>query len=524
MMVYALAGVGKSTTMGWALTKTPKKIKLSEEQERIVDAIRMERVRTKAILVFNVKAAEDLKTKVGDSDVSTATFHSTGRQCLADNNMLGEFDEDRTPKILYDVCGIDMREHSKVAYPAKYLISKSKELGVGQWDGTTLNVSSDELDELACRFGIEINDSVKHEVYSIVPKVLTESLRNHDSHDYGDMIWKTVTLGAFSKPYDTLVVDEAQDMNPIRRRFALAMGKRLIVVGDPHQAIYAWNGADGNSMDLFAEALKERSDGRGVENFPLTVTRRCGKLIVENARKWVPEFKYHESNPEGRVHTWSQFDAMGWKKELEKLATKSNMVLCRNNAPLLSLAMACIRNNIPAQISGKEIGASLANFVNSLRARDMGDLATKLGRWEDKERLRISNKRWGSEALLEALNDKVKCIEVMMKTKSTPDKVAQGFRDIFTEDGRGVRLSTIHKAKGLEADIIHHYRSDLCPHPKIMMKDPAHQEHNLAWVADTRAIHELCYVPQFEKGAEKATMDVAGDIGEEEQSTQVAEA
>lgn len=42
---------------------------------------------------------------------------------------------------------------------------------------------------------------------------------------------------------------------------------------------------------------------RGCAILPLTVTRRCGKAIVKEANKIVPDFKAHESNPEGRCTT-----------------------------------------------------------------------------------------------------------------------------------------------------------------------------------------------------------------------------
>ena len=53
-----------------------------------------------------------------------------------------------------------------------------------------------------------------------------------------------------------LFVDEFQDVNPLQHALLEAWrGGRadLCVVGDPHQAIYGWNGADGRWLESFAE-------------------------------------------------------------------------------------------------------------------------------------------------------------------------------------------------------------------------------------------------------------------------------
>ena len=55
-----------------------------------------------------------------------------------------------------------------------------------------------------------------------------------------------------------LFVDEFQDVNPLQYRLLRAWlgdGDDLFVVGDPHQAIYGWNGADARYLDRFEEAF-----------------------------------------------------------------------------------------------------------------------------------------------------------------------------------------------------------------------------------------------------------------------------
>jgi DNA helicase-2/ATP-dependent DNA helicase PcrA len=54
--------------------------------------------------------------------------------------------------------------------------------------------------------------------------------------------------------YDA-VIDEAQDLNEAQYRLLVSLCgsefKNVMIVGDPKQAIYVWNGADPKYLDLF---------------------------------------------------------------------------------------------------------------------------------------------------------------------------------------------------------------------------------------------------------------------------------
>ena len=64
---------------------------------------------------------------------------------------------------------------------------------------------------------------------------------------------------------------------------------------------------------------------------------------------------------------------------------------------------------------------------------------------------------------------------------------------IFTDDLKGIVLSTIHKAKGLEANRVFIIRPDLLPLPQCRKGWEFIQEKNLEYVAITRAKKDLIY-------------------------------
>jgi F-box protein 18 (helicase) len=64
---------------------------------------------------------------------------------------------------------------------------------------------------------------------------------------------KLYQLGKPVLPYDTILLDEAQDSNPVTVDIVMRQrdnGARVILVGDPYQQIYEWRGAV-DAMDMF---------------------------------------------------------------------------------------------------------------------------------------------------------------------------------------------------------------------------------------------------------------------------------
>ncbi|HWE57860.1 MAG TPA: ATP-dependent DNA helicase UvrD2 [Acidimicrobiales bacterium] len=77
-----------------------------------------------------------------------------------------------------------------------------------------------------------------------------------------------------------IYVDEFQDLNPLQYRLLMAwLGPSvdLCVVGDPHQAIYGWNGADPSLLATFAARWPTASVVR------LDANHRCTREIVRAA-------------------------------------------------------------------------------------------------------------------------------------------------------------------------------------------------------------------------------------------------
>ncbi len=95
----------------------------------------------------------------------------------------------------------------------------------------------------------------------------------------------------------------------------------------------------------------------------------------------------------------------------------------------------------------------------------------------------------------EAMTDKKDCLVVLSEGCDTYDAVKLKIDSIFTDDEYGVVFSTVHKAKGLEAETVFILEPGLLGNTKRCRTDEqAQQEKNLEYVAITRAMRELIFV------------------------------
>ena len=85
----------------------------------------------------------------------------------------------------------------------------------------------------------------------------------------------------YRRQYRYICVDEAQDLNEAQYRVLCALcadeHRNIMLVGDPRQAIYTWNGADPKYLDLFVRDF-------GAETRELTDNFRNSRTVVRAAQ------------------------------------------------------------------------------------------------------------------------------------------------------------------------------------------------------------------------------------------------
>lgn len=180
------------------------------------------------------------------------------------------------------------------------------------------------------------------------------------------------------------------------------------------------------------------------------------------------------------------------------LVQDGDMVLCRVNAPLVSVCFRFLKAGRKANIQGRDIGQGLVNLVRKLGRGSVSELVAKIDDWAHKETAAENAKRFPSDAKLIAISDKTSCLHCFTENCNTVDEVVRKIESVFTDDKSkpGILLSSIHRAKGLEASSVFLLEPEgaTVPHPMARSEWQFQQELNLRYVAVTRAIKEIIYV------------------------------
>jgi superfamily I DNA/RNA helicase len=499
VIVLAYAGTGKTTSLveGLKVTKGMKtKFKPSPQQKAIWDTMALSRhARSILFCAFGKDIAVELQERVPEG-CQASTLHSMGLKAVL--KQFGRINilkgNERVHEVIAELTGKDIWTLRRD--DAVFLSGVTEIVGLCKQNLVQLPPEDfeEQLEDLATHYDVDLNGT-RQRVFELVPKVLERCKHPEVDRkiDFNDMIWLPVILDLPVFQFDLLLVDEAQDLNRCQQALALKAGRRLILCGDSNQAIYGFAGADTQSLERMAQILGATE--RGCVTLPLTVTRRCGKAIVEEARKYVSDFEAHEDNPDGAIKQVRHGNVkQPWTDEVED----GDMILSRVNAPLVSLCYRFLKADRKANILGKKVGEGLIALVKRMKAKDVPDLQTKLGEWLEGERSREMAKKFPSEDRLVNIQDKHDCVSVFMEGEKQVELVINKIDRIFTADKQspGIRLSSVHKAKGLEANRVFIFKTKNAPmpHPMAQTDWAKGQEVNLLYVAITRAIQELTYV------------------------------
>ena len=497
IMVKAGAGCGKTFT---ATNATRFMVEMIQSVRQSVIAVS-----------FNKSIAKELGYKYEEMglDVASSTVHSNGNTNYRRFNPKVKVVLGKIKNIVFDM--IDDDDDLKFArWPMVKLVNFARDYGFGI-KGCPSITDVSAWQEIIAHQDISFAATVSiDDVIDTAIRVLKESNRRVDEMDFGDMVYLPILLDIPFTQYDWVIVDEAQDTNVVRKLIIeklLKKGGRAMIIGDPRQAIYGFAGAENDSMDKLSDLFD-------CTLFPLMTCYRCGSEIVKLANEWEPTLVAHPDNGTGEVK-YMTYDNFSADVNTLKLDHTSG-IICRNNAPLASIAFELIRNGIGCIIRGQDIGKAMITLANKWKfIKDMDAYSEKLSQFFDKEMEKAGK---GKKAMLQ---DRYQTILVIMErckengdgtrrclVKTIEDMFKVGPRyknfdaDAKVEDGIVV-LSSIHKAKGLEFETCYIVgMSQLQPSPYATQEWMIEQEMNLAYVATTRAKHTLVHItdiPQFNK-------------------------
>lgn len=303
--------------------------------------------------------------------------------------------------------------------------------------------------------------------------------------DFSDMIERAMKTN-WHLWFDTLIVDEAQDLSPVQWKFIDKMSPQLtkiIIAGDDDQAIFEWSGADPHGMASFDDRFNATRNVLSQSHRVPKAQFRLADSVIKRVSKRVPK-EYRPTPEAGKVQRGGGIWDLAFRE--------GEYVLCRDKFKMFEMEQAAIQQGINYRMDG----------ARGLRQRPFG---VAMGIWN---KLFVEEKDISKaelDKMMTALDDKGKRLLMernfaALKKRGwavsipMPTKALEYFAHTRVSDDKPpVVFSTIHGAKGKEADNVTIYTSASQRVLDAYEHNPD-AEHRLYYVGVTRSRKQLSIV------------------------------
>lgn len=520
-VVSAVAGSGKTSTLLGSLGLIPKNKKV-------------------LFLAFNKSIAKELSERIPSEshNIHVKTVHGYGMSSLLqdlsvdvfagkytkmlrdvmeflqkdDLEILKEYSfKTEEMKLVYDM-QIDF-EQEEIENPQGYLSRVTQLCDLGRLNLINTNDRDkgiDELNEIAKKHDVQLVNGECYRAWNLIKMGIAYTSKI----DFTDMVFLPIVFNLNVRQYDMVFIDECQDLNACQRTLMMkaikSNGGRFVAVGDPHQAIYGFAGADSDSF-------KKLTQIPNTIQLPLSVCYRCGTEIIARAKSIIPHIEAFEGAKAGQVD---------YNADLTKISD-DDMILCRQTYPIVRLCLKLLSEGRKAKIMGGDIGRSIIKMIEDTKrkreewtmqnvfSRLYSELDKVVNNIVKKEKITVSEaKETNTYAVAK---ERIMVIEMLSRGLDNPQDVIEKIDSIFGDDSKGgITLSTIHKSKGLEADRVFIIHPELMPSKYAEQDWEIEQEENLRYVAYTRAKSYLGFIS-------KSIFDAWSDSDNESQAKKVKE-
>lgn len=453
------------------------------------------------IAAFNTDIVKELKAKIkkmglGDRNIDCRTIHSLGYAILM-RNYGGQIDRQPNDFKYSAYIYNNVRELGGNAYQnvpqsdrKNYIDNVKKLVDFGRYYLCNTTI---DLAQIADKYSIGL---FANEI-EVAFKTLLWGKKNIGTIDFTDMVWLPNALHCQPNnfTYDWICVDEAQDLELEERnllRLCCKDNTRMLVFGQKQQCIYAFKGGDSESFEAFKQIPNTIS-------LPLSISYRCAKNIVKIANQFDNAMQAKEDAIDGEVK---------YNVPVNEIEA-GDMVLCRTNAPLLQLYCELAKIGKPAIIRGKDVAKDLIKVINGTKQDMLYKDLSKLGVFSqlynklfdsiDKvmKRYSITFEMACEDSTIEEEYDSLQALEALADDLNTADELVTKIDNLFSDkQTAAIQLSTIHKAKGLEANNVFICCPSLMPGKSAKKEWEIEAEANLMFVAYTRAKQKLCFLSE----------------------------
>lgn len=265
--------------------------------------------------------------------------------------------------------------------------------------------------------------------------------------DFDDMLVRFVESDIELPSIPVVILDEAQDCSPLQWEVfekIIKKAKLVYIAGDDDQAIYEWNGADPHGMIEFAEkhagSVETLKDSRRV---PIAVWEKIHNDILPKFERRVDK-KFRPTTEIGLVQDYGSVHNF----EFDSLIGRDAKILVRDRFAGMVVQRMLNASTIPYKVAGgwSPFDNRKANSIRAIIKANRGDIPTH----QELEALRYAMKReLPTEELLSEVTGK-DWRDIVPLSNNDRDF----YESVDLDEPLTIELSTIHQAKGKEADVV----------------------------------------------------------------------
>lgn len=249
-------------------------------------------------LTFTNKAGEEIKERLSDISeiekrVFVGTFHGFCQSMLENHgNLIGlakmpHIFEEETDRL--ELVGQAIKQTP--SYAGKYKTQDKKDQN--NFHYRVLNFISEMKRKLIA--GSELGEHTDDEDVVLLYQNYQELLRTQNAIDFDDLLLLAYSLlvnypktaALYRRSFFAICIDEAQDLNNAQYQLLLALANdeftNIMMVGDPNQSIYHFNGSSPDYMD---KQFVRDFDPVVIE---LNENYRSSKAVLNAAKKIIPD-------------------------------------------------------------------------------------------------------------------------------------------------------------------------------------------------------------------------------------------
>lgn len=463
--IFGSPGTGKT----YSLIQQIKKLKNSYEFDDIL------------VLSFTRIAAKEIVSRSGGG-VRASTIHS-----LAYN--MGEIVKEQV------ISNKDLREFSeKIGIPMKGMgIDIAESMEIGDEYISIISVAINKLINPIDFYKNNMSCVGNFEEFEYFYNSYNVWKNTYGMIDFNDMIKNAFDYVVEKIDFKVLLIDETQDLTYLQWLFIykiLDTGQieKIIIVGDPDQSLFLFAGADSQGMIKFIK--KYDSDIQELKQ-----SYRVPKIVHSYSKKIIEKVKNRYKKDYFSTKNEGSFEIYASIQHYDFTALDNALMLYRTHSLRQEIEEELIRLNMPYMPLNGKFGLCNNYYGNALRIIAKLESGENISKKEI-DMIKKASTKYGKKVLI---NNFQEFIKDKFNYLAIPGMYMEYYKEVDFSKKPTIKLSTIHGAKGLEAETVVIFNG-MTQRVTEEMEKNSDPEIMVWYVAITRSSNKVIWIEGTEEG------------------------